>query len=116
MTSPLFRPTLVSHSLSTLRPFTRLSSSSASSSSSNSTASASSFLARQALQEEQELLDLKEKNKRQLPELREPVWDGEETRERMLKRILEDQYKPLRVKVSPLYYPLSLCVRVRADS
>lgn len=30
----------------------------------------------------------------------EPAWDGEETQERMIRRILEDQYKPLRIKVT----------------
>lgn len=30
----------------------------------------------------------------------QPAWDGEETQERMIRRILEDQYKPLRIKVS----------------
>ena len=62
--------------------------------------SASSYLAQQALLEEEDLAETVRKNKRLPPELREPVWEGEETREAMLKRILEDQYKPLRVKVS----------------
>jgi len=66
----------------------------------SSAPSASSYLAQQALLEEEELAETVRKNKRLPPELREPVWEGEETREAMLKRILEDQYKPLRVKVS----------------
>ena len=66
----------------------------------SSAPSASSYLAQQALLEEEELAETVRKNKRLPPELREPVWEGEETREAMLQRILEDQYKPLRVKVS----------------
>lgn len=68
----------------------------------STTPSASSYLAQQALleEEDEELSELIRKKKKRVPvELREPVWEGEETREAMLKRILEDQYKPLRVKV-----------------
>lgn len=58
--------------------------------------SASSFLLAQARIEEAE-----ESNKRKsprLPQLDEVPWEGEETQERLIRRILEDSYKPLRVK------------------
>ncbi|SCZ92029.1 BZ3500_MvSof-1268-A1-R1_Chr5-3g08291 [Microbotryum saponariae] len=66
--------------------------------------SSSSFLAAQAeLEEEREVEEIGERLKAQ-KKLEAKIqgqleaWDGEETRERMIRRILQDQYKPLRVK------------------
>ncbi|SGZ06565.1 BQ5605_C031g10953 [Microbotryum silenes-dioicae] len=66
--------------------------------------STSSFLAAQAeLEEEREVEEIDERLKAQ-KKLEAKVqgqfeaWDGDETRERMIRRILQDQYKPLRVK------------------
>lgn len=66
--------------------------------------SASAYLLRQALLEEQEEQGLSSSSSRRqrppIPELREPAWDGDEPQDRAIRRILEDTYKPLRIKVS----------------
>lgn len=67
-----------------------------------SSRSTATFLLEQALREEAEeerILQAK-KRARQPKELQEPAWDGDEPQARAIRRILEDQYKPLRVKVS----------------
>ncbi|KAI5476858.1 DnaJ family protein [Pseudohyphozyma bogoriensis] len=59
--------------------------------------SAAAHLLEQALLEEQE----ESENPRKepvIPELRERAWDGDEPQERALRRILSDQYKPIRIK------------------
>lgn len=61
-----------------------------------SSSSASSFLRAQAALEE---VDTDPRPKKTIPEFREEAWDGDEPQERALRRILEDSYKPLRVKV-----------------
>lgn len=108
MSSPLLRTALGT----TPRRLSRFSSSS---SSSPPPSSASSYLAEQARLEEEGFESEAEKRRKAklLPELREPAWDGEETRERMLQRILQDQYKPLRVKVKSFVF---LFLRITACS
>lgn len=62
--------------------------------------SAAAFIAAQAEAEEQRENEGDGRARKREPVVPDPeAWTGEETRERMLKRILEDQYKPLRVKV-----------------
>ncbi|BGP37137.1 hypothetical protein JCM10450v2_001043 [Rhodotorula kratochvilovae] len=58
--------------------------------------SAAAYLAAQAAEEEAAAALAEKEKKRIVPD--PDAWTGEESRERMLKRILEDQYKPLRVK------------------
>ncbi|BGO89064.1 hypothetical protein NBRC10512v2_001012 [Rhodotorula toruloides] len=61
--------------------------------------SAAAFIAAQAEAEEQRENEGDGRARKREPVVPDPeAWTGEETRERMLKRILEDQYKPLRVK------------------
>lgn len=68
----------------------------------NSKSSAAAFIAAQAAAEEAHEAEVfrsgQAKRPRVVPD--PDAWRGEESRERMLRRILEDQYKPLRVKVS----------------
>lgn len=74
---------------------------SSSTSPSNSTSSAA-YLLEQALREEAEedrILQARLRA-RKPKELQEEAWDGDEPQHRAIRRILEDQYKPLRVKVS----------------
>ncbi|GAA6018571.1 hypothetical protein JCM8202_000562 [Rhodotorula sphaerocarpa] len=62
--------------------------------------SSAAFIAAQAAEEEaaevEAILTGDVKKPKVVPD--PDAWDGEETRERVLKRILQDQYKPLRVK------------------
>jgi len=70
------------------------------------TVSAAAYLAAQAAEEEAAAALADKKKERVVPD--PDAWTGEESRERMLKRILEDQYKPLRVKVRCCLVVLSL--------
>lgn len=63
--------------------------------------SAAAFLLRQAEIEEAEELGVGRKVGPNIPALREEAWDGDEPQDRAIRRILEDTYKPLRVKASP---------------
>jgi hypothetical protein len=68
----------------------------------NSESSAAAYIAAQAAAEEAHEAEVVRSGQAKRPRVvPDPdAWRGEESRERMLKRILEDQYKPLRVKVS----------------
>lgn len=90
------------------------------------TTSSAAFIAAQAAEEEaaevEAILTGDVKKPKVVPD--PDAWDGEETRERVLKRILQDQYKPLRVKVcSPflapskchLYASVSTCLAVSSE-
>ncbi|BGO97256.1 hypothetical protein NBRC10513v2_001176 [Rhodotorula toruloides] len=81
-------------------PATRAFSATATSrSTSRPSSSAAAFIAAQAEAEEQRENEEDGRARKREPVVPDPeAWTGEETRERMLKRILEDQYKPLRVK------------------
>lgn len=76
--------------------------STSSSSSSRSSSSSAAYLLEQALkmEEEEERVLEAQKRARKPKELQEDAWDGDELQHRAIRRILEDQYKPLRVKVS----------------
>lgn len=62
--------------------------------------SAAAFIAAQAAEEEAAAALAGKPKERIVPD--PDAWTGDEPRERMLKRILEDQYKPLRIKVRTL--------------
>ncbi|TKA51588.1 hypothetical protein B0A53_05269 [Rhodotorula sp. CCFEE 5036] len=66
----------------------------------NSESSAAAYIAAQAAAEEAHEAEVVRSGQAKRPRVvPDPdAWRGEESRERMLKRILEDQYKPLRVK------------------
>lgn len=68
----------------------------------DSKSSAAAYIAAQAAAEEAHEAEVVRSGQAKRPRVvPDPdAWRGEESRERMLKRILEDQYKPLRVKVS----------------
>lgn len=68
----------------------------------NSGSSAAAYIAAQAAAEEAQEAEVVRSGQAKRPRVvPDPdAWRGEESRERMLRRILEDQYKPLRVKVS----------------
>ncbi|KAM0788047.1 hypothetical protein ACM66B_006245 [Microbotryomycetes sp. NB124-2] len=66
-----------------------------------STSSSSSFLLAQAKLEEQiesDMLSKQKKDQDLVKASQEQAWDGDEPQARMIRRILEDSYKPLRVK------------------
>ncbi|KAK4052022.1 hypothetical protein OIV83_002316, partial [Microbotryomycetes sp. JL201] len=75
--------------------------------------SAARFLMAQAEREQQAEQDLIQQrklasDKQQAAASKEQAWDGDEPQDRMIRRILEDSYKPLRVKgyVKPTQQPL----------
>lgn len=70
--------------------------------STSSSSSTAAYLLEQALklEEEEERILEAQKRRRKPKELQEDAWDGDEPQHRAIRRILEDQYKPLRVKVS----------------
>lgn len=65
--------------------------------SSSSSQAASAYLFRLA-EEEERGEQLAPSEQPDIPELREKAWDGEEPQDRLIRRMLEDTYKPLRVK------------------
>lgn len=69
-------------------------------------ASAAAYIAAQAAAEEAQEAEAVKSGQAKRPKVvPDPdAWRGEESRERMLKRILEDQYKPLRVKASSFLF------------
>ncbi|KAK4702347.1 hypothetical protein P7C70_g3885, partial [Phenoliferia sp. Uapishka_3] len=62
------------------------------------TSSAANHQAQAELEEQAEAHPTKRKSSRQQPDLEERPWDGDEPQDRAIRRILEDQYKPLRIK------------------
>ncbi|ORY55527.1 hypothetical protein BCR35DRAFT_355727 [Leucosporidium creatinivorum] len=122
---PLQRPTSRTFASSALAPDdsasrnSQLGGSTSGSSSSSSSSSSAAYLLEQALkleEEEERVLEAQKRGKKP-KELQEDAWDGDEPQHRAIRRILEDQYKPLRVKghVKKIPQPAPLCNSLFAD-